>query len=1376
MKKIAIVLCVSLWLGYCFAADKSVITNLGFENLDDSGAPVDWEIPSSGKVKVSSQEKHSGKYSLHMKAESADKGWVGFNRSWKFKSGEQGTMISEIKGTIKFWYKAVSAKRTSLWVGVIPITKETTESPVGRTGYLIPEKHIGDGKWHEGKVSYDYSGDKITKWIHISARAKEGGDGEGEFHIDDIAYEPGVEKTSPGGEKTSEKLSLDAWEFKEDEEGWGRPNKLSIEGVSNGWLKLEITGGDPYIYSPPAQIDASVKKYVVLRMKSDKTTSAQLYWITEDDRKWAEDKVSVFGMRSGTEEYTVNLESPTWKGTVVGLRLDPGSGPDGKIEIDYLRILALAQLPPKLQINPLSLIMEKGKNSTGKISVSNEAGNFEDGILELDLPQEFNLIQGEKKIRVSSLKTGEHKELWTIGTDKTCARVIRVIIDSKQTGKLIKEIKAIATNQIPDEKEIFGKPTIKKVNQDFVMGNKNLRLVFPGNDFGYGVFAVDANKDGKWKRMAVSLSLSYLTVRKGKEDVSQFIHPKIANILEKGIEFKDIIMDGAGIAWDFSFTLVLVDDDKIKFDYRATPRDKGELLYLQGPTFYVGEGSFGSSKDEAQFCGLEWLEKNEPSSSDISCHIPEQYIRFAPRPNKITIPLMTILSEGSGVALYWDCLQKWDGKNDLPSAVFASPNFVEGTGNHLMGLFLPTIPEYVRENELKASNPYVFKADTPFKIEAYLAVLPQTKTSLDALDKYFETFGIPDPAPIPHGDYYKELDFSMRAFTETLWRPQENKWLLQFACFPPEGTGFLPQWILHLKMASIASKDKNLKDKYEKMAGLTANLAGMDVPTDPFASPIDRLSSLASSASGLMKEYTFGERREDGSYRHKSGKIKVEKFSWWDYSLFGKETDTEIGICAQPLIQILKYVRISGDKDMFKEAEKTLKFMERFSIPFAGELSNFHVHTANILAAKWAVDAYLEAYRYTEDKHYLDKAIYWAKAGIPFLYVWNPPSPKQAIMLRYASTPDYGSEFFKGGGAEGSWIGYPVQWEGARYAYSLLQLADYDSTLPWKKIAEGTLISGMYQQVQDGEDDANAGQGGRTSNAVAMLPDWINPNTWEKHACMAPDGTILPCVYKIIGRDFEPKTFKAKKGEETLYITTRAEVSDILWDNDKLNFTITFPEGESGYVLIACIDKPGKVVLDGKELAENANLKKPGSEGWRHSLNWLEVKVPSTKAILEIQNAKYKYATRWTKPGKTVTAIDFDFKEDADGWAPSHHLNPFVVKDGILKTSSFGVDPYMNRTAVKIELDTIKKIKIRMKSSGGTGAQFFWATEDSPKMSEDKSISFSLKPGSEFQEYVLDVGSHEKWKGKRIVEIRLDPSGGPGTEKAEYEIDYIKGE
>ena len=55
---------------------------------------------------------------------------------------------------------------------------------------------------------------------------------------------------------------------------------------------------------------------------------------------------------------------------------------------------------------------------------------------------------------------------------------------------------------------------------------------------------------------------------------------------------------------------------------------------------------------------------------------------------------MAFSRDNAALALYWDCMQKWDGANDRPAAVFASPNFIERQDNHLMGLFLPSVPNW----------------------------------------------------------------------------------------------------------------------------------------------------------------------------------------------------------------------------------------------------------------------------------------------------------------------------------------------------------------------------------------------------------------------------------------------------------------------------------------------------------------------------------------------------------------------------------------------------------------------------------------------------------------------------------------------------------
>jgi hypothetical protein len=84
-------------------------------------------------------------------------------------------------------------------------------------------------------------------------------------------------------------------------------------------------------------------------------------------------------------------------------------------------------------------------------------------------------------------------------------------------------------------------------------------------------------------------------------------------------------------------------------------------------------------------------------------HDPNRYLRFVPHPNKITIPLMAVAHGGAALAVFWDCWQRWDGQHDRPAAAFASPNCLDGQTNHLLCLFLPSVPDGVPPNGREAS-------------------------------------------------------------------------------------------------------------------------------------------------------------------------------------------------------------------------------------------------------------------------------------------------------------------------------------------------------------------------------------------------------------------------------------------------------------------------------------------------------------------------------------------------------------------------------------------------------------------------------------------------------------------------------------------------
>jgi len=56
----------------------------------------------------------------------------------------------------------------------------------------------------------------------------------------------------------------------------------------------------------------------------------------------------------------------------------------------------------------------------------------------------------------------------------------------------------------------------------------------------------------------------------------------------------------------------------------------------------------------------------------------------------------------------------------------------------------------------------------------------------------------------------------------------------------------------------------------------------------------------------------------------------------------------------------------------------------------------------------------------TGDRRWLDRAIYWARTGLPFLFAYNRADTPG---MRYASIPVFGTTFYTH-----SWLGVPVQW------------------------------------------------------------------------------------------------------------------------------------------------------------------------------------------------------------------------------------------------------------------------------------------------------------------------------------------------------------
>lgn len=117
-------------------------------------------------------------------------------------------------------------------------------------------------------------------------------------------------------------------------------------------------------------------------------------------------------------------------------------------------------------------------------------------------------------------------------------------------------------------------------------------------------------------------------------------------------------------------------------------------------------------------------------------------------------------------------------------------------------------------------------------------------------------------------------------------------------------------------------------------------------------------------------------------------------------------------------------------------------------------------------------------------------------------------------------------------------------------------------------------------------------------------------------------------------------------------------------------------------------------------------------------------------------------------------ASEFNTDGDVEGWTADHHVGPLTASGGTLKFEVTGSDPYLSGPTFSAPFDATQSttITIRMNSPFAGNGQLFWRTQANGW----SSFSFDSGPASQFNDIVIDVGSHAAWTGQ-ILELRIDP-------------------
>lgn len=860
----------------------------------------------------------------------------------------------------------------------------------------------------------------------------------------------------------------------------------------------------------------------------------------------------------------IAFDLPTWTAVseLTGICLESSESEEPPVKI------ALYTALPKLEIvnvGATTAIVAAGEDFEVQCTVRNVGtaplGRMDDARISIN---GVKLRRGRPRQTVKDVEPGEetsvswvarrfsHPTLTTVGVSLKCRTSAG---EDRETAQGHIEIRPASPKlNAKVVKELY---TYTAEDGSVVMGNKNLRIIFVRSnnataktddetaiDNGFAYYLLFVAKGGNYQQVAACPALSevtYLDTAQNRQTTR--LVPTDYQLAgssrgESIVRLSGAHTDADGVKWSYEMGWTLAEDaTRVQTESHLQTDGDRELLAFRGPMLYAGQGRNREKKTAALFPGLEFLE-NEEHSSSIRDAAPPLNNRLVPHPYKITVPVMAVEMQKSVVGIIWDPLDTWDGENRMLSAVFASPNWHQHQKNHALGVFLPTIPEWVQENHTEASIPYPLISSRPISIKAEI-IVDSRASIVDAVKHWTDVYGTPEPLRPPRGDE-EEVLLSRHGFMHTTWDEDAGKsrHCVGWAAHNEPGFGTL-LWYDYL-----ATKDAEVKERVQEIVKNTVADAGPEGLAARGSCHILRWEfpfyvGNVDAALAYMEteaQQRIATQESDGSWRWHPTSEKT--------ATLGKAGEAVLGTCTESALLLLRHARITGNKMSSEAGLKALEFMKQFSVPRGAQMWECPMYQPDVLAAAHAIGAYVEAYELTREKAHLKRAAYWAETSLPFLYHWHLPDRPG---MRFASIPVFGTTFYTH-----PWFGVPVQWNGLVLAYYLQRLNQHVGDGRWHQIAEGITVSAMYQQWDDGE-------------LKGTYPDGFYGFCTEGKGPHLNPEDIMVNVYTLRGLDPGIKT--AIAGD--VHLSSGAKVDAVKQtDAGQLNWQLSYAEGEVSNTLI----------------------------------------------------------------------------------------------------------------------------------------------------------------------------------------------------------------
>lgn len=724
------------------------------------------------------------------------------------------------------------------------------------------------------------------------------------------------------------------------------------------------------------------------------------------------------------------------------------------------------------------------------------------------------------------------------------------------------------------------------------VANAFSRLSFVVNGDGYAYAIAETWNGAAWQRAGTLYPLVSAVLRDGAGELRPLDFPvfDIQEMEQNQLRIRFLAKGPNDTNWFCFLTCTpAADAPRIELNAQLVAGAEADLVSFYGPMVLAGDRAYGASKDFAIFPGLEYLEGDEPSSSERDL-APPLNDRRVPARHKIASPIMAVQGQDSLIGLLWSAKpQQCCGHLDA-AARFLAPKPGMGMEHVHMSLFAPPVGEYVRENTYGAyETPYRTKWGKPIHLDAWLVLdhaanYPKDSVVhgpydgglvLQAVRHWFDLYGFPEPSAPPR-DWKEERALCRHAYAHAVWSEEPAGWRHCHGWEPGLTVSHAVPQMLDIR----AGVSDEVRQDVERRINLVLDRASREHGTHYFWSGagchilMGELpffygylpESMADFRSNAVRTL---EGREDGLW--------VWRPSSERHAALGTPGDHTLGQAARNAYVVLRAARLTGDPELIDKALDAMNQMELYEVPRGAQTWECPLYQPDILAAAYAIRAYCEAYRITRDPVHIDHARYWAWTGLPFLYLWELDGYPT---MRYNVIAVIGSTFFTH-----SWIGLPVVWCGEVYAYALLELAQFDDSLDWKRIATGINHSTMWQQYADGPSK------GCYPDSWNMVKNSPNP------ADINPEN-ILVNEFRLLGPSPEIRSARFDTDEGAVMLNSAADILEPRREaGGAIRFGLDSTPGFHAFSMLAPVPEPRAVENAGERVADSDALRAVDT-GW----------------------------------------------------------------------------------------------------------------------------------------------------------------------------------